>query len=90
MDNLKEVYEVFAKTTSPKEMAKLFNELLTSKELANVELRWQLMKKLALGEPQRKIAKDFKISLCKITRGSKILKDPKSIFRKILLKKEST
>lgn len=88
MDNLKELYEIFAKTTSAKDMAKLFNEILTSTELADVDLRWRLMKKLAIGEPQRKIAEELKISLCKITRGSKILKDKNSIFRKILLKKE--
>ncbi|HQQ15051.1 MAG TPA: Trp family transcriptional regulator, partial [Deltaproteobacteria bacterium] len=36
------------------------------------------------GHTQRNIASRHKISLCKITRGSKILKKPGSITKKLL------
>jgi TrpR family trp operon transcriptional repressor len=34
--------------------------------------------------PQREIAKNLEVSLCKITRGSRELKKPGSAFRRIL------
>jgi len=43
-----------------------------------------LMKDLYRGIPQREIAANHGISLCKITRGSKILKQKGSYCRKIL------
>jgi TrpR family trp operon transcriptional repressor len=42
------------------------------------------MKKLKEGESQRNIAKELHVSLCKITRGAKILKQPDGIINKIL------
>ncbi|MFH2129692.1 MAG: Trp family transcriptional regulator [bacterium] len=46
--------------------------------------RWGLMKDLKSGMSQRKIAKKRKISLCKITRGSRILKNPESIANQLI------
>jgi TrpR family trp operon transcriptional repressor len=37
------------------------------------------MKMLKAGIPQRKIASELGISLCKITRGAKVLKDPDAV-----------
>jgi TrpR family trp operon transcriptional repressor len=37
------------------------------------------MKMLKAGIPQRKIASELGISLCKITRGAKVLKDPGAV-----------
>jgi TrpR family trp operon transcriptional repressor len=34
--------------------------------------------------PHREIAKDLGVSLCKITRGSRVLKRPDSAFSRIL------
>jgi TrpR family trp operon transcriptional repressor len=51
---------------------------MTPAELENLELRWQLLRLLAGGVPQREIASRLGISLCKITRGSRILKDRES------------
>jgi len=63
---------------------KLFKELLTEKERLDVALRWHLLELLNEGVSQRKIAEMLGVSLCKITRGSKILKDEKSITRRKL------
>lgn len=50
------------------------DELLTVAERRDIALRWMVLKSLAAGEPQRKIADRLGMSLCKITRGSKMLK----------------
>ena len=42
---------------------------------------------LQAGVPQRRIAEELGISLCKITRGSRILKRPQGVIRGILEKK---
>jgi Trp operon repressor len=67
------------------EMELFLAELLTSGELCDVTLRWRLLELLAEGMPQRKIAEELQISLCKITRGSRILKNKGSIARQLLL-----
>lgn len=84
MEDLKELIEVFAEIDSFEEMNKLFKELFTVKEIYDVALRWRLMKDLHRKVPQREIAHDLGISLCKITRGSKILKNESSQCRKII------
>ena len=62
----------------------LFEDLFTPSELADLSLRWKLLKDLDLGMTQRKIAEKYGISLCKITRGSKILKNKDSLIHKLL------
>ncbi|NCB00979.1 MAG: transcriptional regulator [Spirochaetia bacterium] len=84
MDDLEEIIDVFVHTTHPAEMKKLFEELFTVKEKYDLALRWRLMKELYNGKSQREIAHDLGISLCKITRGSKILKQNDSQMNHIL------
>ena len=57
--------------------------LLTPAEIADVAARWALVKALKQKIPQREIARDLGISLCKITRGSKELKKADSAFARI-------
>jgi len=85
MDNdLEDLIKIFAKTTDEKQMRKLFEEVFTPSEQKDFALRWNLMKDLYRGIPQREIAANHGISLCKITRGSKILKQKDSYCRRIL------
>ncbi|MCR4675856.1 MAG: trp operon repressor [Sphaerochaetaceae bacterium] len=84
MDNLEELIDIFSRTTDKKDMRALFGELFTSAELKDIAKRWYLMKEIYRGTPQRAIAKEMEISLCKITRGSKVLKQDDSRFRAIL------
>jgi TrpR family trp operon transcriptional repressor len=84
MDDLDEIIDVFVRTTNTIEMQKLFEELFTMKEKYDLALRWRLMKELHDGKSQREIAHDLGISLCKITRGSKILKQTDSQMNQIL------
>jgi len=67
-----------------KEMETFLEELLTRGELCDVTLRWRLLELLSQGVSQRKIAEDLQISLCKITRGSRILKNKHAVSSKIL------
>jgi len=58
--------------------------LLTPAETADIASRWALVKALREGKPQREIAKNLGVSLCKITRGSRELKKTGSAFQRIL------
>jgi TrpR family trp operon transcriptional repressor len=63
---------------------RFFGELFTQAERADIATRWALLKALNRKLPQRKIAKELGISLCRITRGSKELKKPNSTLAKML------
>lgn len=65
--------------SSPNEMGDFLKEILTAAEIKDLALRWELMRRLKKGETQRQIAAELGISLCKITRGAKILKQNHSI-----------
>lgn len=69
------------------ERNRFFEEMFTPAELEDISLRWKLLKDLHKGMTQRNIAKKYGISLCKITRGSKILKKKDSEVLKILNRK---
>lgn len=84
MKDFEDLIDIFASTTDKEDMKQLFAEIFTDREQKDFTLRWNLMKDLYKGLPQREIATKHKISLCKITRGSKILKNKKSYLRKIL------
>ena len=66
------------------ELNSFFEEIFTLAELSDLSLRWKLLKDLHAGMTQRKIAEKYGISLCKITRGSKVLKKKGSIALKML------
>lgn len=79
-----ELIEIFAGISDFEEMKAFIEEILTPKEIEDLALRWKLMRELHEGHTQRDIAAKYGISLCKITRGSKILKKDNSITKKIL------
>ena len=78
------VAEVLSAIKSAGEMRLFLNELLTPGEIHDITLRWRLLELLADGVSQRKIAEELKISLCKITRGSKILKQKGAVTSRVL------
>ena len=84
MPEIREISRILADITSSDDIEKFLYEILTDNERRDLSLRWELMKKLYNGIPQRSIAAELGISLCKITRGSKILKSADSVTGKIL------
>jgi len=58
--------------------------LFTPSEADEIAKRWALVKRIADGVPQREIAKEMGLSLCKITRGSRELKKEGSSFKLML------
>ncbi len=84
MTKYRELVGVFAGIKSPEEMDRFLHEILTPKELEDVWRRWQILNEISEGFPQREIAERHQMSLCKVTRGSKVLRKPQSICRKII------
>ncbi|PIE70773.1 MAG: transcriptional regulator [Deltaproteobacteria bacterium] len=79
-----ELITVLSNVETPETLQAFLEEILTTREISVLSLRWQLLKELYAGETQRKIAERHGISLCKITRGSKILKKKGSTTRSLL------
>lgn len=63
-------------------------DLLTKSEVETLSKRWRILTMLSEGKTQRDIAQDLKVSLCKVTRGAKILKNNKSVVTKYLIKEK--
>ncbi len=84
MDRENNLPKILAGISDPGEMEDILVELLTPKEMKDLAMRWQLLKELHRGEPQRAIAERHGISLCKITRGSRILKKKNSAIMRLL------
>ncbi|MDR0456773.1 MAG: trp operon repressor [Treponema sp.] len=89
-ENLNELTGILAKTGDANFIRKLLYGLLTHAEIADIAARWALVKALKQKIPQRKIAHDLGISLCKIVRGSRELKKPESVFQKIFTSEYSS
>jgi TrpR family trp operon transcriptional repressor len=79
-----ELLEVILSIKDKDELNSFFEEIFTQAELSDLSLRWKLLKDLHAGMTQRKIAEKYGISLCKITRGSKVLKKNGSVALKVL------
>ena len=87
-ENLDEMSCALANTSDSRLIRDFLRCLLTQAELADVAGRWALVKALRQKVPQREIARNFGISLCKITRGSRELKKPGSAFQRIFLEQQ--
>jgi len=83
-ENLSELALALAKTGDASLIKNFLKRLLTPAETADIAARWALVKALDRKIPQREIAKTLGLSLCKITRGSKEMKNPDHAFQKML------
>ena len=81
---LTEIVEVIKNLSDETEIAGFFSDVFTETELETLSKRWRILKMLSEGKTQREISKQLKVSLCKVTRGAKILKDSKSIVTKYI------
>lgn len=85
MKDLDELILLVRSLKSDNEMYELLNELFTKSELEALAKRWKILKLLFDKVPQRAISEDLSVSLCKVTRGSKIIKNKDSIVTKFLI-----
>lgn len=88
--HIEALIDLFASIGNRKEAEVLLKDILTPQELESVAERWQLIQALASGKPQRQIAHDLKLSISKITRGSRMLKYGSGGFRHFLKKLKKT
>ena len=79
-----DIINVFSATTDEEDMKALFDDMFTESERRDFVNRWLLMKDIYQGKPQRQIAADRSLSLCKITRGSRMLKKENGFMRRLL------
>jgi len=82
-ENLAELAAALARIDDSGFIVDFLHCLLTPAEVADVAARWALVKALKQKVPHREIAKDLGVSLCKITRGSRVLKKPDSAFARV-------
>lgn len=80
--DFRELAIALSKMSDPNEISQFLREICSVAECNSIASRWQLMKLLEQGETQRAIASKLHLSLCKITRGAKFLKDPNSVLRR--------
>jgi TrpR family transcriptional regulator, trp operon repressor len=81
--NISEMSQALA-NAEPELIEEFLYSLFTASEADEIAKRWALVKQIANGRPQREIAKDLGLSLCKITRGSRELKKESSAFKRML------
>lgn len=88
MDTLKEISNSIAKL-SCEEINIFLKEILTEKEISTLSNRWRILKMLNQNFSQRDIASKLNVSLCKITRGAKILKNKNAISLRLIKETEN-
>lgn len=82
-----ELIDTFCRITDADMMQRFFDEIFTPAERRDLALRWQSMRLIQEKISQRDISHQLGISLCKITRGAKILRQPNSVSKQILTEK---
>ena len=83
---MNEIAELITNLKTQEEVCKFFAEIFTPAEIKTLSKRWRILKSLSQNETQREIAKNYNVSLCKVTRGAKILKDKDAITTRFLTK----
>ena len=84
LDHLGQRARLLHQLPDPELAERFLRELLTPSEIEGISFRWELVKRLDRGQSQRAIAAELGLSLCKITRGSRMLKQPDSALRAVL------
>lgn len=84
MNELKEISNIINKIKSDEEIYNFLLEILTDSEVITLSKRWRILKMLYEGKTQREISSELKVSLCKVTRGAKILKNKNAIVTKLI------
>ena len=86
MNEIKEISNIIFQLKNKEETAAFLTKLLTETEISTLSKRWRILYMLSSGFTQRDISKELQVSLCKVTRGAKVLKDKNSVITKYLRK----
>ena len=85
-DEISEMSAILADEKNSDKINSFIIELLTKSEVETLSKRWRILKMLSEDYTQREIAKELKVSLCKVTRGAQILKNEKSVAAQYIKK----
>ena len=88
IDEIKNISQIIHQLKDETQIESFIKDLLTNSEIETLSKRWRILKMLINGQTQREISKILGVSLCKVTRGSKILKNKNSVITKYLLKEK--
>ncbi len=81
----KELESLFAKVSRNKSLLHEFlSDILSPAEYQDLAVRWQIVKMLEKGTPQRQIAKNLSVSVATVTRGSREMMNKQGGFKKVL------
>ena len=86
ISNIEEISDIILDLNSKDEIQQFLSELLTDTEISTLSKRWRILKMLSQNLTQREISKELNVSLCKVTRGAKILKDKNAIVTRLFNK----
>ncbi len=87
MNSIGQISNIISKMDSA-EIEQFLTEMLTESELSVLSKRWRILNMLSEGITQREIAKELNVSLCKVTRGAKIIKLNNNIVNRYLIKEK--
>ena len=81
----KELIETVFKIGKDKTLlADFIKDILTPREIENISVRWQIVKRLAKGEHHQSIAQDLHLGVATVTRGSREMRKKDGGFRRAL------
>ncbi len=72
-----QLLDALCRVRDPAEMRRVLSDLLTRSELAALRKRWTILRLLRDGVPQREIARRIGGSLCNVTRGARLMRNPR-------------
>ena len=78
----KELIHLLASARSEGELSDLLQSLLAPSEWEELAKRWQIVKRLIEGDPQRGVRDDLQVSIATITRGSREIQYGSGILQK--------
>ncbi|MBT3253627.1 MAG: transcriptional regulator [Candidatus Marinimicrobia bacterium] len=79
-----ELAHILTSLNDEKQMGKLLQAFLTPQELEDLVLRWEIIKLLHKGLPQREIAKELGVAIGTVSRGARELKYGHHGFKQLL------
>lgn len=72
---INQIYNLIISIKDKSQAKDMFSGLFTESEIETLTKRWRILQMLNQGATQRQIAQELNVSLCKVTRGAKVLKE---------------